>query len=342
MKTLRKSLLTAFLIPFFTFPLFSQDADTVKYWDVSGFGSTNFNQVSFTNWAAGGDNTISLSLVGLVQAKYDKNRHHMVHTGNFLYGFIRNNELGLRKNDDKIELESKYGYDLTDSKKLLLSFLANYRSQFAKGFNFPNDSIEVSRFAAPGYITLALGLDYKPAPYFSLFFSPATGKITLVRDQNIANTGMYGNEGGVPLLDLAGNEVLGADGRTVYTTLGKRARFEFGAFVSAQFNKEVVKNVTLMTRLDLFNNYTDKNKDNRKYIDVNWETNILFKINEWLSASLIMHLIYDKEIMIDKEVEVNGMKEIETKDRVQFKEVLGIGLTYKFDNQKKKKTPVVD
>ncbi|HXH20088.1 MAG TPA: DUF3078 domain-containing protein [Chitinophagales bacterium] len=320
MNTNRVLLLPLLIISLDTSAQDAQNADTSK-WKIDGYGSATFNQVSFTNWAAGGDNSISFALVGLLNTRYAINRHHWNNTVNLLFGLIRTDEFGLRKNEDKLEMESKYGFDFNKKRTLALSFLANFRSQFANGYNYPNDSVVISKLAAPGYLTLALGIDWKPLDYFSLFISPATGRILFIRDQNIANVGTYGNEAGVPVLDSQGN-IIG------YNPEGEKNRFDFGALLSAKLNKEVVKNVTIISKLDLFSNYTGETSESRM-ADVNWETAFLFKVNEWLSASLTLSLIYDKEIMIPAKDDPADLD-----DRVQFKEALGIGLTCKFDNQK--------
>lgn len=302
-----------------------QDVTPDSSWTVKGYGALNLNQVSFTNWAAGGDNSISFSLVGLLQANYARNRHSWDNSANLQFGLIRTDEFGLRKNEDKLELESKYGYVLTKKKTLFLSALANFKSQFANGYNYPNDSLVVSKFAAPGYMTLALGIDWKPVDYFSLFFSPTTGKITFVKDEKIAGARAPGADVGV-----YGNKI------DTTTGIGEKAVYQFGGYLNAKFQKEVIKNVVLMSKLELFQNYTGEN-DNSKMVDANWETAFLFKINEWLAASLTLNLIYDKEILIPKDENDNGTIEVpsEIDDRVQFKEALSLGLTYKFNNNKR-------
>ncbi|GIV32848.1 MAG: hypothetical protein KatS3mg031_0383 [Chitinophagales bacterium] len=304
--------------------LHAQNVDTVKGpWHISGFGALQFNQVSFTNWAQGGDNSIAFSIVGLLKADYAQNRHSWNNRADALFGLIRTDEFGLRKNDDKLELESKYGYAVTKNEKLYTTALANFKSQFAPGYNYPNDSVKASEFAAPGYLALGLGIDYKPLSYFSLYISPITGRITFIRNQHIANLGTYGNDPGIAITDTAGN-IIG------YNPLGKKTRYEFGAYLTVKFEKEVLKNFTLMTKLNLFYDYLNKDPQSRKYIDVDWETNMLFKINEWLSASLILHFIYDYDIKIPDPDDPTDLR-----DRAQFKEALGIGLTYKFSNDKR-------
>jgi len=322
MKSLKTFWTTAIIVISAPF-LSAQDIPRDSLWKVEGYGAVNLNQVSFTNWAAGGDNSVSFSLIGNLSAKYAKNRQSWDNSANLNYGLIYTKEFGMRKNEDKLELESKYGYALTENKKLALALLGNFKSQFASGYNYPNDSVVISKFAAPGYLTIALGIDWKPVDYFSLFVSPATGRILFVRDQDIANSGQYGNDAAV--LDSVGNII----------TQGDKMRFDFGAYLSAKFQKEVVKNITIMSKFDLFANYTGDTKDS-KVPDVNWETAFLFKVNDYLSASLNLLLLYDKEIMIAKDDNDNGSIEAnEITDRVQFKEALGVGLTYKFTNKKK-------
>ncbi len=317
---------TLCLVNLFVFVnLKAQDADTTKHWKVDGFGSLHFNQVSFTNWAQGGDNSIAFSMVGLLKANYAKNRHSWDNRIDMLLGLIRTDEFGLRKNDDKLELESKYGYAITRDKKLFFSTLANYKTQFAPGYNYPDDSTVVSEFAAPGYLAIGVGIDYKPVDYFSLYISPVTARFMFIRNQDIANRGTYGNEPGIAITDTAGN-IIG------YSPEGEKIRYEFGAYITAKFEKEVMKNFTLMSKLNLFYDYLNDDSESRKYIDVDWETNLLFKINDWLAASLILHFIYDFDVKIP-----DADDPTDVKDRVQFKEALGIGLTYKFNNEKKEK-----
>ena len=56
----------------------------------------------------------------------------------------------MHKNDDKIDFTSKYGYKT--SKNWNIASLVNFKSQFTKGYNYPNDSTVISNFLAPAYI----------------------------------------------------------------------------------------------------------------------------------------------------------------------------------------------
>ncbi|HNP48905.1 MAG TPA: DUF3078 domain-containing protein [Bacteroidia bacterium] len=270
-------------------------------WKTGGFIGINFSQVSLNNWAQGGENSIAIGSNANVFANYAKGKTQWDNSLTLAYALLKTGKTPVRKSDDQIDLTSKFGYRIGDS-KWFYSALLNFKSQFADGYAYPNDSVVISHFLAPGYVIIALGVNYKPVEYFEMFFSPATGKVTLVNDQDLADLGAYGVDPAV--YDLNGN----------VTSNGKTSRTEFGAYMNFKFKKDIFTNVTLASKLELFNNYTDKDKDNAKKIDVNWETGLLMKVNKFMTASILTQLIYDAN----------------TIERTQFKEVIGVGVGYKF------------
>jgi hypothetical protein len=54
---MKKVLVILLILPFASFA--EEVADTVKYWKRSGVFGANFSQVSLTNWAAGGQSSMS-------------------------------------------------------------------------------------------------------------------------------------------------------------------------------------------------------------------------------------------------------------------------------------------
>lgn len=167
-----------------------EEDTTVNGWKKGGFFAINFNQVSLTNWAAGGESALSATALGSAFVKYRKDDLYWETVLDAGYGFITTSSQPLRKNEDKLELNSKFGKKAKG--KFYYAGMLNFRTQFAPGFNFPNDSVEISRFMAPAYLSLALGMDYKPNEWFSAFISPATGRSTFVLDQNLADAGQFG------------------------------------------------------------------------------------------------------------------------------------------------------
>ncbi len=283
---MRSSFLILTLL-FASFISFAQvPADTS--WKKGGFFGINFTQANLSRWAQGGENSLSFAGNFNVFANYAKDKTEWANSLDLSYALLKSGSESVKKSDDRIELNSKYGHKI--SEHWLYSFLINFKSQFAPGYNYPDDSTAISNFLSPGYITVAAGFTYKPVDYFEVFISPATGKFTIVNDKLLSAFGAYGVDP------------------------GKTVRSEFGAYLNMKFKKDIMENVTLSTKLELFNNYTDKDKDNAKKIDVNWDAALLMKINSYLTASINTQLIYDANII----------------EKTQFKEMLGIGLGLKF------------
>jgi hypothetical protein len=290
---------------------------SVNGWKKGGFFALNFNQVSLTNWAAGGESALSSTAMVNAFVKY---RHNDLYFESVLdggFGFITTKSQSLRKNEDKIEVNAKFGKKAKG--KFFYAGMLNFRTQMAPGFNFPDDSTVISRFLAPGFLSLALGMDYKPNEWFSMFISPATGRATFVMDQRLADLGQFGVTAAV-IDPLTGNII----------TPGAKTRFEFGAYLRARLQKDLVKNISVVSNLQLFNNYTDPIAAQRSNIDVNWENLILIKANKWLTTSIFTNLIYDNDVQVPVKRIVNGVEVAGKGPRTQFKEVLGVGLSFKF------------
>ena len=59
-----------------------------------------------------------------------------------------------------------------------------------------NQENYISKFMAPGYLMVSLGIDWKPKEYFSIMISPLTSKITFVNDDQLAAIGAFGVDPG--------------------------------------------------------------------------------------------------------------------------------------------------
>ncbi len=288
-----------------------QRKDSLDGWRTGGVISVNFTQVSLTNWSAGGDNSISLNGLTSLFANLKIGKSTWDNSLDLGYGILKQGDAGLRKTDDKIDFMSKYGYKAF--KNWYYAGLVNFKSQMAPGYNYPDDSTVISKFMAPGYVLGAIGLDYKPSNAFTLFISPLTTKMTIVADETLANAGAFGVEAAE--YDDFGKLV----------TKGKMLRTEYGGYLRAIVNADIMKNIKLQSKLELFSNYAE----DPDHIDVNWETLIALKVNDYISATINTQLIYDHDI--DIAVDENGDDIIDAVGpRIQFKEVLGIGFTYKF------------
>ena len=141
------------------------------------------------------------------------------------------------------------------------------KSQFSNGYNYPNDSVVISHFLAPGYVLGAIGMDYKTTDNsFSLFISPITSRTIIVNDQRLADAGAFG-------ATAADTAVI--NGVSTVTERGKKINYQFGVYLKMVFKKDVYTNVNVSSKLELFSNYL-KNPQN---VVVNWENIITLKVN---------------------------------------------------------------
>jgi hypothetical protein len=75
----------------------------------------------------------------------------------------------------------------------------------------------------------------------------------------------------------------------------------------------------------LFSDYLE----NPQNIDASWEVLISMKVNKYISTTLSTHLLYDDDIDIAVDTNNDGITD-RFVPRTQFKEVLGVGFSYKF------------
>ena len=325
MKLLKRSIL--FLMSLFTLVVNAQQTtdtssvvkvDSVKYWKIITVTGFNFNQISLSNWATGGESSLSGKATINFDANYKKDKINFENNISLAYGIIGTEGSKIQKTDDKIDISSSLG--LNAFGKWFYSTVINFKSQFDRGYKYPNDSTVISRFFAPAYLTVSLGLDYKPNDYLSFFFSPAAGKLIFVMDQDLADKGAFGVTPAV--ID---------DSTGIVLVKGKNLKPEFGFNIIAKIEKEILKNVIVKSKLNLYNNYLDEDISNKWNIDVDWETSIHFKINKSLSTVLYIHLIYDHNVLIPEYEEIDGKKvKVAEGPKLQFKESFGIGLFFKF------------
>ena len=269
-----------------------KEADTSKWnWKTGGLLSMSLAQGSLSNWAAGGDN-FSLTVNGYFNYFffYRKDRHTWDNNIDINLGYVQSTSLGSRKNDDRFDYLSKYGYKMDTTGRIYLSTLFNFRSQFFDGYTFSNNVGDLSSSVlSPAYIILSVGFDYKPALNLSVFLSPLTSRSTIITNNALAQKGVYG----VPP--------------------GKHGLNEIGAFASINYNNAIAKNINYKGRLDLFSNY----QSHAQNVDLFMTNLFSFKINKYFSATYSLDMIYDDDIRL--------FGATNTSPGLQTKSLIGIG-----------------
>jgi hypothetical protein len=269
--------------------------DSGEVWKTSGTFNLNIGQGSQSNWSAGGDAfTFTIgSHLGL-RGMYMKDRYSWDNTLDLNYGMVNSTSRGTRKNDDRIDLLSKMGYQMQP--KLNLTGLFNFHSQFSKGYNYISASKKelLSDIMSPGYFLVSAGLDYKPTEGLSIFLSPVTARWTVVSNDSLSAKGAYGVDSFA------------------------HVKTSFGAFATISYLKEFTKSLKYEGRADLFSNY----EHNPQNIDVMLKNRFTGKFSKIFAATVALDLIYDDDVrLFGKENKSPGL---------QLKSLIAVGLTLKF------------
>ncbi|MCF8379386.1 MAG: DUF3078 domain-containing protein [Bacteroidales bacterium] len=273
--------------------IYSQEVADTSKWKFGGMGTFAFSQLSLYQWSAGGEASYSGSAMLNLHANYKDENTSWINTLDLGYGLIKQGDL-TKKSNDRIEFTSQYGKKA--SKQWFYSAMLNFKTQFTDGYDYKTDPDKaISTLLSPAYVLGSAGMDYKPNDKFQLFISPATGKLTFIADEEISLLGNYGIEA------------------------GEKFRAEVGGYVKIAYATPLMENVDFSTKIDMFSNYMN----NPQNMDVNWEVLLAMKINEYLSATVNLLMIYDDDINVPREDGTIG-------PGIQIKEVFGLGLSYKF------------
>lgn len=277
------------------------------FWNTGLSTAFTLNQTHFSNWARGGESSFAGNLDIRARAQYTnkETKIRWNNVGRLRYGTIRTEEHGFRTNTDNLEINSQFNTDLRE--KLDFSSVLYFKTQVAKGYNYPNDSVVISRFLNPGALTVGVGVEYKPFDKTSINFSPLSYRNTFV-------------------LDTAGidqtNHGIDADRRT---------RQELGGQLVIRNSLSILDGLEINNAIRLFSGYLDKPQN----IDVDWEINLEKQISWFFKISLNLHLIYDDDILFvvrDANNEPVLLPDGSTKrvPKTQFKQFLGLTLSFRF------------
>lgn len=312
---------------FISLTSFSQDSlavatDSVKVveptppWAFTNKANLDFSEIAFVNWNAGGTNSISALAAYESNLNYTSGMLKWKNKAVLRYGVNKQQNIEeLRKTEDLIELISTVGYRTDSITNWYYSAKLNFKTQFSNGYNYPDTSTPISRFMAPGYLFIGGGVEYgKNIDEFSVYMSPLTVKATFVLDEDLANEGAFG----------VTPAVIREDGTIIQK--GERFREEVGILVTSNYEAGLWENIKLKNILSLYTDYLNDFGN----IDIDWEVVIDFTVNSFVKASLGSHLRYDNDIKINDPPANNVEREGFVGAKVQWKQILGIGVVVTF------------
>lgn len=276
------------------------------YWSYNLLNSFSLNQTYLANWSKGGQSSLSGMLDVRGEATYANKKSKETWTNNarLRYGSIRTREQGLRTSTDIFEINSQYNRVILD--RLDFSSVFYGKTQITKGFNYPNDSVVISKFLNPGTFTIGAGVEYKPFKETLINFSVLSYKNTFVLDTtNILQT-------------------------THGIAAGKRSKQEMGGQLVIKNKTSILDGLNISNSIRLFSNYLEKPQN----VDVDWEVSIDKQINWFFAIRLNLHLIYDDDIrfpVLDNEGNQVLLPDGTPKKvaKTQFNQFLGLTLSLK-------------
>lgn len=242
------------------------------FWDRSLSSSLSLNQNYLDNWARGGDNSISGMLDVTAGAVYHNRESNTrwTNSGRLRYGTIWTEEHGSRTSSDIIELNSQFNKRAAD--KLDFSAVFFMKTQVAKGYKYPNDSVPISKFLNPGAMTVGVGIEYKPIEKTLINFSALSYRNTFVLDTASIRQTTHGIE------------------------VGKRSRQEMGGQLVVRNEMNISESLRMNNRVRLFSNYLRKPQN----VDVDWELSLEQQINWYFTIRFNFHLIYNDDVRFTK------------------------------------------
>jgi len=251
--------------------------DTVvdQGWKTKGIVTLLFNQSSFNNWIAGGEDSFS----GTLGINYDFNykKDDITWDNKILasYGLLQTKTADFaKKTDDRLEFNSIVGKRAFG--EWYYSYFLNFRTQFTNGYIYGQDvngkeiRTESTKFLSPGYLTTGPGIYWTKDANLKINFAPLTSKFTFVDNAYTSGIGYV-------------------DGDYFGVDANNSMRYELGFYASIYYKLAIMTNVTAENTLNAYSNYLEDPQN----VDIDYSLNIIMKVNRFLSANFSFQAIYD-------------------------------------------------
>lgn len=299
MKVLKVAFLSA--VTFLSLQVSAQESegeeilemDTTKTWTIQGENTFLLNQSSFSNWAAGGVNSLAGNLIFNYDFNYKKDKWNWDNKLIAAYGQTYQKETDWRKNDDRFAINSLLGYQAAE--KWYYTFFMNFNTQFANGYEYKDQTRgrKISAPFAPAYLSFGPGMAFKESDNFKINISPASARFVMVGAESLRPD--YGVDP------------------------DKFSRNEFGAALDAYYKVGLMENITFENILKLYSNYLQDPQN----IDVDYLANLNLQVNRFITVNAAVQLVYDDNVNVPKSDGTKG-------PGLQVRQILGAGVTYKF------------
>ena len=263
-------------------------------WTKAGNASLLFSQSAFNaDWTGGGTNNVAANLAVSYAFNYKKEKWAWDNNIFVDYGITKlEGDDFERKTNDRLELNSVLGRQATEH--WYYSFFLNFKTQMTRGYKYDSATqrTPINDFMSPGYLQFGPGMLWKKSDNLKVNLAPATSKLTFAKKEFTDPT----------------------SARYIKSFYGvddnKTVRYELGFALNGYAKFNVMDNVSFENILNLYSNYL-KNPQN---VDIDYTANVVMTVNKYLSANFTFQAIYDDDAA----------------RAFQIREVLGLGVNYKF------------
>lgn len=272
--------------------------DTGQWYNTMEAG-INFNQATFSpNWKGGGVNSYSIGALLNINTGYDKKRFSYEGKLNSQYGIQKVQNQTSRKTIDVFLADVKFAYLFNNKWSGFVG--ANLITQFDKGYEYGEDSLNnetktiISNFFAPAYLTIPVGVQYKPNKHFFARFGLASLRYTFVTDADVRR-------------NVAGN--YGVDTSSNYLQ-------QFGMQVIAGYNKDITETINFKANYFGFFDYERIDvSDFVHRLDIVFSAKVTKYINTTFSAIMFFDKSQDKDIQFNQVLNVGFLVKLGSVDK---------------------------
>lgn len=247
--------------------IFAQDKkEEIKQntWLPTGVASFNISQVSLSNWAKGGENSLAFGLIGNFGLKYYSNPWKFNNTLKISFGKTKIGDQEFRTADNEIYMQNMLSYTFG---WVVDPYVSNvFRTVIANGFDYSTDPIlQTAAFFDPGYFQQGLGFTYQQFPNWN--FRAGLGfKETITSKFN-----KYSDNPDTP------QEI-------------EKFKFETGIEAGIIGKAQLAENILFTTDLGLFSAFEELS-----VWDVRWDNTLTAKISNLFNVNFNVVVLYDKD-----------------------------------------------
>ena len=267
-----------------------------RYWKTFGKFQGKYTQSYYSdNWYKGGESNHSILGQINLEADYAKNHTTFDNKLELKLGYYNTSQVNgkntFRTNEDLIRFTSKYGLKAFDNWYYSAQFQGY--TQFAPVWDTKVPTKLKSKFMAPAYGNVSVGLDYKPkfkkkGITLSVLLSPLSYNCKYSSVDSIATT-------------------FGIDA-------GKKFKSSFGSRFETNLKWTFLEDFTWTNKTQFYTTYEST--------EINFENTIDYRLSKYLSLQFFCHYRFDDSVQRKKDKDGNLM------GYGQFKEFLTLNFNY--------------